>query len=452
MNRSEFLKLLGLSSLGFGLSSFKPTQKKGKKVMVIGAGLSGLVAAKALQDGGFEVMVLEARDRVGGRINTIDFQGTKVELGAGLLKGGRDNPVFEALENTGLNTVLIDQHSSFIFDKSKHPLSDDETEEAYDVEHLYLTKAYRYGSNHHEDISMQSAINHIIKKKHLKKHQLDLLHWRIACEEINDGANYEDLSVWSDDNIHFKGASSQVIEGMSAWADALKQNLDIRFNSVVTHIDSSSQTLLTVETKNETFECDHLILTVPVAVLQAQKITFNPELPEPKKIAIKQFSTNDSTRIALKLKGENWDKNYCFFGFLQNDYKDFPLFQNLKYLYDQNVIVGEVIHHASDHISELKGDELKDHITKITGGKLGEIEAIVSYDWGDDPYAMGSNPFIKVGTNSSIADELAKSVGNLHFAGDATYRHEIGTLHGAFHSGKRIAEKLINLETPPTSD
>lgn len=451
MNRSEFLKLLGLSSLGLGLSSFK-SNPKAKKVIVIGAGLSGLIAAKELQTAGFEVVILEARARVGGRINTIDFHNTKVEMGANLLKGGRKNPVFEALENTGLQTALIDQHSSFLFDKTHHPLSDDETNEAYDMEHIYLNKAYRYGSNHHSDVSMQYAIDHMVKKKHLKKHHLDLLHWRIACEEINDGANYEELSVWSDDNIHFQGASSLVVEGMSRWTEALKQGLDIRLNTIVNRINTPKGGSITLTAGRETFTCDHVIVTVPVAVLQQQKIRFIPELPKAKQQAIEQFSINDSTRVVIKLSGVEWDKNYCFFGFLHEEYKDFPLFQNLKYIYDEHVIVGEVIHHASDNVSEMKGDELKDHLTKVTGGKLGVIEAIDFYDWGNDPYALGSNPFIKVGTDSKIADKLAESVGNIHFAGDATYRHEIGTLHGAYHSGKRIAEKLIHMETNTVND
>jgi monoamine oxidase len=83
-NRREVLRLLGASPVGIALAPAVFSQRKAKAAIVIGAGLSGLAAAYKLKQAGWDVTVLEARGRIGGRVLSHEFDGTDLicELGA----------------------------------------------------------------------------------------------------------------------------------------------------------------------------------------------------------------------------------------------------------------------------------------------------------------------------------------------------------------------------------
>ena len=81
-----------------------------KKVLVIGAGLSGLTAAQALQTAGWEVVVLEARDRIGGRVWTQDG----IDLGAQWIHGTEGNPITNLARQLNIQTMFVGGDSSYI--------------------------------------------------------------------------------------------------------------------------------------------------------------------------------------------------------------------------------------------------------------------------------------------------------------------------------------------------
>ena len=118
MKRNDFIKLLGLSGAATLLSSHTSYKEENKdiSVIVIGAGLSGIAAAKELNDAGVNVQIIEARDRIGGRIHTVDFADTKIELGAGFVKGSRNNKITQLVSQQELEIIIADQHEIDVYD------------------------------------------------------------------------------------------------------------------------------------------------------------------------------------------------------------------------------------------------------------------------------------------------------------------------------------------------
>src|SRR5688572_22677600 len=84
-------------------------QSNDTRVVIIGAGVAGLAAARTLHDAGYQVTVLEGRDRIGGRVWTSRaMDGIPVDLGASWIHGIDDNPVSELAEEAGVETVATD--------------------------------------------------------------------------------------------------------------------------------------------------------------------------------------------------------------------------------------------------------------------------------------------------------------------------------------------------------
>lgn len=99
------------------------TASGGEKILVVGAGIAGMAAARELQDQGAEVTVLEARDRMGGRIFTYDLGGQAVDLGAQWIHSSRGNPITSLAEKFGIKTVNTGSYTYAAYDSSGQPIS-----------------------------------------------------------------------------------------------------------------------------------------------------------------------------------------------------------------------------------------------------------------------------------------------------------------------------------------
>ncbi|MEY2904560.1 MAG: hypothetical protein RJA52_576, partial [Bacteroidota bacterium] len=117
----------------------------GKKVIVVGAGISGLAAAKKLREKGFEVLVLEADDRIGGRLKTTKVNGFDFDEGASWIHGPNGNPISEIAKNSGASTYTTDDESVKVFDKDGKIYSDKILSDAEDNFDSVMEDLPRFG-------------------------------------------------------------------------------------------------------------------------------------------------------------------------------------------------------------------------------------------------------------------------------------------------------------------
>ena len=126
--------LLSPTLLASSYSSGDNKEPNGKTVIIVGAGISGLAAAKKLKEEGFSVIVLESQDKVGGRLRTNRSLGVAFDEGASWIHGIKGNPITPLAKAAGMETAFTDDDSLIIYDLGGNVISDDlysKTEDEY---------------------------------------------------------------------------------------------------------------------------------------------------------------------------------------------------------------------------------------------------------------------------------------------------------------------------------
>ena len=206
----------------------QPRQPLGKHVLVIGAGLSGLGAAKKLQANGYRVTVLEAQDKVGGRTRTNRNLGVAFDEGASWIHGIERNPITELAKDAGMKTVPCDDDSIVCYDQGGRLRSDEEYDEADTEfgENIY-DSIQEYGSPH-------LSVEEIFRKIHPEKANDRL--WRFilsAYMTFNLGDLDKLSSTGYDQGEEFGGDEALSTSGYDMIPKYLSQGLDIQLNQRV---------------------------------------------------------------------------------------------------------------------------------------------------------------------------------------------------------------------------
>ncbi|KAH7678836.1 Spermine oxidase protein [Dioscorea alata] len=283
-------------------------------VIVIGSGFAGLAAARALKNASFEVVVLESRDRIGGRVYTDYSFGFPVDVGASWLHGVcKENPLAPLIGRLGLplyrtsgdNSVLFDHdlESYALFDTDGHQVPQDLVERVGQVFQEILDKADKLRQENTNDMSVAQAIT-IVMDRHPELKQEGLAHkvlqWYLCRMEGWFAADADTISLknW-DQEVLLPGGHGLMVRGYRPVLTTLARGLDIRLHHRVTNIIRGKKGVeITVE-NGKTFVADAAIITVPLGVLKSKSIKFEPRLPEWKEEAINDIGVGTENKIAL---------------------------------------------------------------------------------------------------------------------------------------------------------
>jgi len=228
----------------------------------------------------------------------------------------------------------------------------------------------------------------------------------------------------------------------------LRCNGYIHFNTNVLKVchDKSG---ITVITEQEEFTAEKAIITIPLGVLKKGSILFEPDLPENKKSAIQKLQMGILNSVVLKFPKIFWPTNYSGMYFTCPEL-DFRCFTNLNYLQQEPIITGRVSGDQAQMLEALDDKKLVEKamfgLRKAFGHTIPEPSQYLITRWGKNPFSYGSYSYIPIGATGTECDVLAEPIGNrLFFAGEATHREYPATTHGAYLSGIREAERVINL-------
>jgi monoamine oxidase len=236
----------------------KNATPNGKTVIVIGAGISGLAAAKKIKDKGFNVIVLEAQEKIGGRIRTDRSLGIAFDEGASWIHGPKGNPITNLASQAGADTYLTDDDSLKVFDNNGTAYSDAFLDAQYTQFENALNTVRSAGTQTLSFQAVFNSLNPTLENNRLWKYMLS------AYLEFDTGGDISSLSSkYFDDDEAFSGKDVIVTNGYDKIANVLGQGLDIRLNSRVTEINYTATKSL-VKVNGDSIEADYVIVSVPL--------------------------------------------------------------------------------------------------------------------------------------------------------------------------------------------
>ena len=451
------------------------TTQRAKKlsVVVIGAGMAGLAAAKHLSNLGHDVVVLEAGDRPGGRVDTREFAGPDgkmipVDLGGSILSGSNGNPLCVIAKQLGLQSHVV-QSECDLYDESGEQV-DKDTDEAVETtfNHL-LEKISQHRLTLDRDVANRSSFGKELERRvnsELSRHPSefrtqakDIYNWHIANLEFANASRARELSLmqWDhDDAYDFSGDHVVVRGGNVKFIEALAQGLRIWYGHRVTGVtrgESVGSTGVIIHCgASVDIVADVCIVTASLGVLKRDVINFVPGLPWQKLQSIQNLGFGVLNKVILVFPTVFWNAERDTFGFVQHSTCDRGRYF-LTYSFDKeeghNVLIALCAGDAGFEVelhdpTEVVADLMR--YLRNTFQKNGVVvpDPISSYitRWRKEEDVYGSYSSCSRMTTGRDYDVMATPVGNIHFAGEATSRQYPATLHGAFLSGMREAGRI----------
>lgn len=422
----------------------KKYAKSKDTVVVIGAGVAGLTAAKELVDNGVEnVIVLEAQEKAGGRLRTDRSLGVAFDEGASWIHGPNGNPITELAQSSGAATFLTDDDNSIVYDVDGTKYSDTEFEQ---VESDFEDAVRQVERNGTQGQSFETVFNSLFSQ------HVDKRFWKFALSayiEFDTGGDIGKLSstdFYDDDN--YAGADVIVTNGYDNVAEYLAKGLDIRYNNKVTSIDYDKSNKIVVTSSGQEIEAQAVICTVPLGVLKNDVINFTPELPEEKQKAINQLDMGAINKFLLVWDTTFWDNEIQYIGYTPETKGKFNYFLNVNKFASTNALMtfafgdyGKTTESMSD---EEVIEEIMSHLKAIYGQNIPNPTDMLRTMWSSNEFTYGSYSFVLADGSSTAYETLAESIDDrIYFAGEHTSFDYRGTVHGAYHSGMDAANELL---------
>ena len=409
-------------------------------IVIIGAGSSGLSAAKKLQELGTSYVVIEASDRIGGRAYTeSNILGQPVDHGCSWISGSNDN-IFSNLGKIN-NFTLVD-HSNpkiemFEIDGTKSPK---EAVKEYNKSEVKIKEILRDAGRRGIDIPASKIIPKILYGECFQN-------WEGALNYAVDVDQISTAEYW---NTKDTQPSFIVKEGLGSLVATLNDNFPIALKTSVLGIDYSGSGVKVV-TSQGTILAKACICTVSIGVLKSEKISFTPKLPNKTQKALDGIQMGLLVKIPLLFDGSR-------LGFTENSFVQYDITPKnigsgcyfLAWPTGHDYIVGfiggrfawdlskqgedAIVEYALSKLETLAGCDIRKHFLKGFAS-----------NWANNPLSIGSYSAVKpgcYGARELLGEPIAEK---LIFAGEATAGNLAGLVNGAYESGKIAATRIFNI-------
>lgn len=252
---------------------------EGERIAVVGAGLAGAIAARRIRDAGFEVLLIEARERVGGRIRTIDGDDQQPdELGALWLREGRDDVLLRALTAAGVETAPLRRTSVRTAEQQLDAAIVEEAVVAIDASVTATAETVAFDLPVSGAIALLGALPDEAPAPSAPSPRAAVGLYTDGLG-IATGAEARRISTrYALDELP-SGDRLLSIGGLARYVDSLLDGIDVLQSSAVTTVQRDEGSLSLRLGAGESLTVDRAVMTVPLGVLQSGGITFEPELP-----------------------------------------------------------------------------------------------------------------------------------------------------------------------------
>lgn len=392
-------------------------------VLVVGAGVSGLACARGLADAGLDVVVVEARERIGGRVLTHrTTSGDVVELGAQVVHATDDTALAEIVGEHCLALEPLGREGRVVV------VADGDTWEAPALaQHCTpLPWAVEHG------LVGPGSVRSVLARLPDPSRAL-------ATEWIEQSVGGDSHALDADAVAALKtsrsGGEQVVVAGFDAVPNRLADGLDVRLGCAVTR--------LTWREGEVVVDGDHplaagaAVVTVPPAVVLAGGLTFGPDLPAEKLAALPALSSCDAVTVLVTTVGAADASTWALLA-----EPPWGLWRTVR---GRPVALGHVKgpRAAAARRAEWSLDNATWLARQVDPG-LGGATQVVVRDWGADPWSRGAHSAPVAGVDDAAGRWASGVAGTLFFAGEATAgRSGRGLVQGALSSGRRAASEVL---------
>ncbi len=453
------------------------------EIIIIGAGAAGLSAANELAKAGVTSVVLEARDRIGGRIFTLHDEeaNAPIELGAEFIHG-KPFETFNLAHQAGLKIIETSGESWHLNAYGKLEPAESDLPR---TEKIIWQKLGTFIEDSNEDISVQSFLDNL-SKEFTEKENFAIA--RQLFENYVAGFHAAELEKIGVKSLIKTESAEEEIEGERAF------HLPTGYNCLSDYLFEQAKNSGTVfqlkttvkkikwrkghveitaendEQNEEIYTARAIIVTLPLGVLKASTrlkgaVRFEPQLIS-KKDALQKIEMGAARRIVFTFKRKWWadilskinkDKSQLGFLFTQNEVISVWWTNESNESAETATLTGwtggDKAVTLSQHNNNFAIDQAIESLCKIFQIKRSfiknEIISVHTFDWQNDCFARGSYSYIGV-DGTDAPRKLAESIEDtLFFAGEATnYEGYWGTVHGALATGMRAAQEVLAYENP----
>nr|XP_044992336.1 lysine-specific histone demethylase 1B isoform X3 [Jaculus jaculus] len=455
----------GVLTVGAG-QYLLPKDYHSKSVIIVGAGPAGLAAARQLHNFGIKVTVLEAKDRIGGRVwDDKSFKGVTVGRGPQIVNGCINNPIALMCEQLGIRMHKFGERCDLIQEGGR--ITDPTIDKRMDFHFnalLDVVSEWRKDKTLLQDVPLGEKIEEIyrafVSESGIQFNELEgqVLQFHLSNLEYACGSNLHQVSARSWDHneffAQFAGDHTLLTPGYSVIIDKLAEGLDIRLKSPVQSIDYTGDEVQVTTTDGTGHSAQKVLVTVPLAILQKGAIQFNPPLSEKKMKAINSLGAGIIEKVALQFPYRFWDSKVQgadFFGHVPPSASQrglFAVYYDMDPQKQQSVLMSVI---AGEAVASLRTLDDKQVLQQCMATlrelfKEQEVPDPTKYfvtRWSTEPWIQMAYSFVKTFGSGEAYDIIAEEVqGTVFFAGEATNRHFPQTVTGAYLSGVREASKI----------
>ncbi|KAG8508096.1 Amine oxidase [flavin-containing] A, partial [Galemys pyrenaicus] len=446
-------------------------------VVVIGGGISGLSAAKLLAEHGTNVLVLEARDRVGGRTYTVRNEHVNYVDVGGAYVGPTQNKILRLSKELGLETYKINVNERLVqYVKGKtYPFRGAFPPVWNPIAYLDYNNLWRTMDNMGKEIPADAPWDapHAEEwDKMTMKELIDKICWTKTARQfaslfvnINVTSEPQEVSalwfLWyvkqcggttrifsvtnGGQERKFVGGSGQVSERiMALLGDRVK------LSCPVTGVDQSGENIIITTLNHEVYECKYVISAIPPVL--TTKIHFTPMLPPERNQLIQRLPMGAVIKCMMYYKEAFWKKkDYC--GCMLIEDEEAPISITLDDTKPDGslpAIMGFILARKAVRLAKLHKEIRKKKICELYAKVLGSQEALqpVHYEeknWCEEQYSGGCyTAYFPPGIMTQYGRVIRQPVDRIFFAGTETATHWSGYMDGAVEAGERAAREVLN--------
>jgi len=437
-------------------------------VIIIGAGMAGLAAARELGRAGLSVCILEARDRVGGRVFTVHDPAcvVPIELGAEFIHG-RAREIWDPLEKANIKVTEVEGDSWCIsdgrlsscdfFDEVDSIL--DKMDDSIPDESFSAFLQQRFGEPRTK------------AQREAQRHATSYVSGFNAADPALVGVHWLVQGMRAEEKIQGDRAF-RAQNGYTALLNVFKEEVaafgaDLRTQTIVESVNWRERNVkVTAHNYRGSLmlEAPKILVTVPLSVLKANAghsgaIQFTPPLPAQKLVALDKMEMGKVIRVVLRFRERFWEsikpsarsrKNLSGMGFLFSQSEWFPTWWTTM-PEKSPVITAWAPFRSAERLSgqseQFVTERALQTLSDLLGPGIRELQGLLEssyfHDWQSDPFSLGAYSYGKVGSDGAQRTIAAPLDNTVFFAGEATdTTGHNGTVHAAIASGYRAAKEI----------